>query len=274
MNIDHFLKIGKSHKICEDYIISGHKPIPHVILSDGCSSSPNTDLGARILAHLAKQFIISSHSTSKLFDHDWLGDWVIENSKLIIDKMGLDYSCLDATLIVLFSIYDYVYVYMYGDGVVISFNSEKDVSFSRVVYTDSAPYYLTYRIDKERDILYDSYDMTMSVEKISINNQEISKELNHFKKDDIPNYKKPFFDEFKVSEHKGILIASDGIESFIDKYGQPHNFGEVLTQIVSFKNIKGEFIKRRMGSRKGLLNTFESRDITHYDDISIGGFIF
>lgn len=274
MNIDHFLKIGKSHKICEDYIISGHDPIPYVILSDGCSSSRNTDMGARILTHLAKQYIVKFCSSSKLFESNRLGDWVINHAKTIIDKMGLDVSCLDATLMVLFSVYEYIYVYMYGDGVIIPFNSTDDASFLRTTYTDNAPYYLTYRIDVNRDMLYDSYAPTMSLEEITIYNQKVKQKLTHFEKETTPNYKEPFIKSFKMGEYKGVLIASDGIESFINENGEEHNFGEILIDLISFKNIKGEFIKRRMGSKKGLLNTFESKGITHYDDISIGGFIF
>ena len=60
IHIDHLLKKGKTHKICEDYIISGYNPAPYIILSDGCSSSKNTDVGARVLCHVAKQYLENS----------------------------------------------------------------------------------------------------------------------------------------------------------------------------------------------------------------------
>ncbi len=50
MNIDTFIKQGE-HGICEDYVIA--KMIngsPVLVISDGCSSSPNTDVGSKLLA--------------------------------------------------------------------------------------------------------------------------------------------------------------------------------------------------------------------------------
>ena len=62
MQVDTFSKIGKTHKICEDYILSGTKPFPYIIISDGCSSSEGTDMGARLLCFLAQQYIrFNSH---------------------------------------------------------------------------------------------------------------------------------------------------------------------------------------------------------------------
>jgi hypothetical protein len=54
MNANHYFSIGKDHAICQDYAIS--KLINNggcAILSDGCSSSPSTDIGSRLLAMAA-----------------------------------------------------------------------------------------------------------------------------------------------------------------------------------------------------------------------------
>jgi hypothetical protein len=55
---DIFRRIGATHAVCEDYIIEGNKPFPFIILADGCSTAKNTDMGARILCHLAKQYVM------------------------------------------------------------------------------------------------------------------------------------------------------------------------------------------------------------------------
>jgi len=45
---DHY-RTGKSrHKSCEDYTLSGSDPMPYLIVCDGCSSSPQTDIGAML----------------------------------------------------------------------------------------------------------------------------------------------------------------------------------------------------------------------------------
>ncbi len=52
MNTDWFSSQGSQHRINQDYVLSGND---YVILSDGCSMAPNSDIGARLLTHSAKQ---------------------------------------------------------------------------------------------------------------------------------------------------------------------------------------------------------------------------
>ena len=49
---DAFFSIGKTHMVCQDYARSGTTRAghPYAIVCDGCSSSPDTDLGSRFLA--------------------------------------------------------------------------------------------------------------------------------------------------------------------------------------------------------------------------------
>ena len=55
MKIDSAFQIGKTHDICEDFALTGTKNsiVPYTIVSDGCSSSPLTDVGSRILSFAA-----------------------------------------------------------------------------------------------------------------------------------------------------------------------------------------------------------------------------
>ena len=48
---DSYFKIGKTHLICQDYALHSEG---HISLSDGCSSSPNTDIGSRLLCLINK----------------------------------------------------------------------------------------------------------------------------------------------------------------------------------------------------------------------------
>ncbi len=81
INIDTFLKIGDQHKICEDYIIQGTDQVPLLILSDGCSSSDNTEMGARILCYLAKQYLFYRAGYLHDLDYYQMGLWVIHNAE-------------------------------------------------------------------------------------------------------------------------------------------------------------------------------------------------
>ena len=77
INVDHYMTIGSSHQVCEDYIISGTEPFPYIILSDGCSSSKDTDIGARILAQCAKNYLTTFHNLHEDCAKDTLGYKII-----------------------------------------------------------------------------------------------------------------------------------------------------------------------------------------------------
>ena len=153
---DTFLKIGKTHQECEDYIVSGWNPHQHVILSDGCSSSKQTEMGARILCHLAKQYITYRRQDYRypFLDYDEMGNWIIHNAGLTARQLGLKTSCLDATLIIAYVHDDRVHIYMYGDGVVVIQRNDGQIAMMEIEYTKNAPNYLSYRIDPERKDLY------------------------------------------------------------------------------------------------------------------------
>ena len=155
MQIDTFLTIGKSHKVCEDYILSGTDPMPYIIISDGCSSSKGTDMGARLLCFLAQQYIKFRATKDFEPDHKEMGLWIIHNAELVAKQLGLCNHSLDATLIIAYKSYgiNNIRVHFYGDGCVLYFGP-KQMLFGQIEYTKNAPYYLSYYIDPERDQLF------------------------------------------------------------------------------------------------------------------------
>src|SRR6185295_18680312 len=52
MNTDAAINIGSTHSVCQDYAIARNG---YVVLADGCSSSPDTDIGARLLVKALDQ---------------------------------------------------------------------------------------------------------------------------------------------------------------------------------------------------------------------------
>ena len=55
--LDSHYTIGKLHLCCEDYGCHGRTPLPHVILADGCSAAPDSDVGARLLVLNARRLL-------------------------------------------------------------------------------------------------------------------------------------------------------------------------------------------------------------------------
>jgi hypothetical protein len=136
MNIDVFSSIGKTHQVCEDYVMKGDKPFPYVILCDGCSSSRNTDVGARILANSMKMAIEKtyirpyiappSHMTPPPFEYYSLGHTTIAIAKTVSNTMEMNDDCLDATVVVGMLVNNVIWVYVYGDGAILYYDAGRD----------------------------------------------------------------------------------------------------------------------------------------------------
>ena len=69
MNADSAFRMGSTHAVCQDYAVASAwtaaahtdgaapPPRPYIILSDGCSSTPDTDVGARLLVKAAEPLL-------------------------------------------------------------------------------------------------------------------------------------------------------------------------------------------------------------------------
>jgi len=237
---DSFLRIGKTHSICEDYIIHGYEKSPHVILADGCSSSSNTDIGARTLVHIAKQNLAPD-----------VGEKTILIADIIHKLLHLNKTTLDATLIVSYVKDKIIHIHAYGDGVIILVDKFNNVTFNEIIYNNNAPYYLTYTIDKVRNELY-----VKQLNKKFINGTEYPKLSGiHY--------------NFSTEVYKTVLISSDGISSFLSNEKGILETTNVVNELVNFKNTTGRFIQRRCIK---MIKDYEKNGYFHFDDLSIGGF--
>jgi len=260
---DIFLEIGSQHKVCEDYIIQGSKPEPFIILADGCSSSDDTEMGARLLCHLAKQYLRYRADDLHDIDYKKMGRWIIHNAEMTARQLGLKISCLDATLIVSYFIDNTIYVKMYGDGMVVIKRGDT-IEYFTVDFSNNAPYYLSYLVDDHRHELYHDLGNDLT---ITTNCGGYEPMISTYA------YDFPFEYTWNANEIDGLFIASDGLSSFIDNNPTArtsHPAGELLPDFMSFKGTKGEYLKRRM---KKALRKLDDMGIVHFDDLSIGSYI-
>lgn len=261
INTDTFLKIGKTHQECEDYIISGDNPNKYIILADGCSSSDQTEMGARILCHLAKQYLNYRALDYRFpnLDYDEMGLWIIHNAELAARQLGLQRSCLDATLIIAYECLGAIHIYMYGDGVIVTDNGDGMISLMEIEYTQNAPYYLTYRIDPERMDAFHKLGQDLIIKSVFENTNE-----NTYAYD----YKTKF--QYPTDIFSKIMICSDGISSFV-KGTEPEQTIEIAKEFLAYKSTKGEFLKRRL---KRAIKIYEADGINHNDDLAVGAFLY
>lgn len=264
LKIDTFSEIGSQHKICEDYCIQQTDPFPLLILSDGCSSSRDTDMGARIICHLTKQYMLQNKNFIDKITPQQLGDWVIHNAQLAAKNLGLTEECLDATLIVAYHVPkdNCVRIFMYGDGDIIHQDSQGNIYRYNINYTPNAPYYLSYKINYFRNVEY----YKMKVDKTLLLNGVVT---------DTIAYDNPYVMNISLDmeDFPKILLCTDGIESFlkdtVNHVGEPE-LNYILHEFFSFKTTAGEFLKRRMANA---LKKLTNEKFSHYDDLTIGAIL-
>ncbi len=278
MNKDTYLKIGDQHKICEDYIISGvtrqgDPPLEYIILSDGCSKSDRTEMGARILCYMAQQFIrFNFHKYPFTPDYKTMGLWVIHNAEMMARNLGLNRDCLDATLMV--SWIDWTHapvpfsnIYIYGDGYVVS-KSDNGIQLMQIDYRpDNAPYYLSYELDPARKAAY--HDLKIS-KIMTLTYPDGKPEAIQFAYDSESKFL------MNMNFDETVLLASDGFGSFYKDDGPSSAPIEippdtVAPGFINFKGKKGSFLQRRASKEVKKLN---NDGILHFDDLSIGAYIY
>jgi hypothetical protein len=71
--------------------------------------------------------------------------------------------------------------------------------------------------------------------------------------------------EWDVSDLEWILLASDGLDSFVDSGGQPVGEDRIVEELCAFKNRAGGFLKRRA---LRVTDDLRAEGITHRDDVS------
>lgn len=302
---DKFLKMGASHTMCQDYIITGDDPFPYMILSDGCSMVgdpkqrivPDTDIGSRILCHSAIKWL--KEHQSEISYQGMNGNMMAREISLKAVEACRYFEtepayCLSATLIMVFYTQGNFYMYMFGDGIIqINYTNGEHMYFKHD-YSPNFPAYPIYRI--------------MGYEKYKKENVALTVESSRNSRNE-PNVMTPFRYCQSASLINNIIIASDGLESFawhptsldykpyfnslarmegedpeaiknqlahvthaID-YRHEHHQGRVLSleevteDLLTFKTINKGFLQRTVKNR---LKKLEGKGFTHYDDLSIG----
>lgn len=261
VNLDSLFLIGDSHTVCQDYTLTGNSEgLDYLIVSDGCSSSKNSDLGSRLLALVAKQFICSRltdlrfNASQRYVD---FGMMVITKARVLAAELKLEDSCLDATLLVTVKDANNIFTYVYGDGSIIRQDKNGDLCVVTVSFESGAPFYLNYWLDQGRLLGYkDQFSGSLTIESPSIPYRAIE------------SYDYPISMVNDASDTSMFAISTDGIDSFTNK-----TYGTVInptSDLFSFKNTNGEFLKRRVEREVASLR---KSTIVHQDDLGIAAMV-
>lgn len=262
-NLDWYCTIAKQHIVCEDYALAGWEPVPFVMVCDGCSSSEHTDVGSRMLAWSAREALQEWQGDAEfpLPAYNGFGYSVVKNARASIDLLGINSSCTDATLLLAFYARECCYVYVYGDGYIITVDVSGKLVYRKVSYEKNMPYYLTYWIDEGRKRAYIAANEGATEVKTLIeyiDDQECASRMS---------YDAPLVFTFPENEYHLVAVASDGVSALMSvETNQKIPLREVVEQLVAYKTTKGEFVKRRA---KRMLKNYDKQGISLTDDLSI-----
>lgn len=267
--VDADYTIGKLHLFCQDYALCGREPVPHLILADGCSAAPDSDLGARLLALNARWLL--SHVARPASDEErrvrhWtLGRRIVRRAARQARDLGLDPAVLDATLLIAWCDRTTVRVHLYGDGCLAARNAEGGVATIRVEYAENAPYYLSYLLDSERWAFYQE----------AIGEPATAQSI-HYQSDTGESTRQERFDapavfEFDLAAFPVVAVATDGLDSFVEaETGAGLDLRTVAREMLDFTPLEDAFVQRRL---RQTLNQYARRQVFNKDDIGLGAFV-
>jgi hypothetical protein len=299
---DHIFVMGSTHLVCEDYARSGTIPcgdgdeeLPFAALADGCSSSPDTDIGARLLVLHAVDLAMSFEKLC--LDSEEVVTQLCRSASAWLLGMGVSATALDATLLMVLAKGEYWYATVWGDGYFVTKGNQfGHTHVHKVECIDSEgqpsghPAYPSYlaplrnRSDrlaafrKASPILRERVtliypDGTSGGETcgVSAPGGEIS----------LTDTLRPFVYHDWIHTHEVVAMFSDGIGSFYEechtstsKVTRPVDPLRLIPHFIDFKGTKGAFVQRR--ARRVLRDLAERPEkfgfegpVRHADDFSM-----
>lgn len=274
LNADRYFYIGKTHDLCEDFAIANtgqENKIACAILCDGCSSSENTDIGARILTKSTEHNPLYTKNSINGLD-------ILADSVQVTKLLNLNQDCLDATLLILSAKSTNWQFYCVGDGTIIKIRNDATIEVTDIEYKSGAPFYLSYKLDPEREKSYiKKYGLERTITKYLFNPSStpwipVSNPI--VDTNDKPYVEDGCFDDGENGYHT-ILITSDGIHSFQEKIitdtsmvNHQMNIETILPKLLDFKGYNGQFVGRRM---RRFMKDSAKWSWSNLDDLSMAG---
>lgn len=274
MIADSAFAIGKRHEVCQDYARAetGGK-WTRAWVSDGCSSSPDSDVGARLLVLSAERVLEPALGRSlndpKTSCPDDIGTWGIQEAGMTAGFLDLRSEVLDATLLYAVCDGERVCLSAFGDGVMFLRWVGGATRCLDIELTHGYPDYLSYRLDKTRRDKYDATMKTAKGRKVIRGHVDLEELEPH----------QAYAEMYELVQGDARLelaaVMSDGVRSFYRKTengaSEPIPLDEVLKDLLDFKLHSGRFVQRRLNR---FLKDATAKGWEHHDDIAIAAIHF
>lgn len=251
-----FIK-GSSHHICQDYAIHGDN---HAIGSDGCSSSPHTDVGSRILCNTLSEKLKECGANTEVLRY------AAYDAALCADKLGLPNECLDATLFGFHILEGQVISFISGDGYIYKrFRAGGKLSeeLRAISFEPNMPFYPNYYTNLRRLKSHNETGVKATL-KVDYPSSDLPSFSHTWEADEFCRYESDALGDLEL-----LLMFSDGLGTFqLDKKDIEVN--KVLESLTNIKSYSPGFLQRKVinGMKKDFVGT-----LTHWDDFSVVGLI-
>jgi len=242
LHIDAHFTRGRTHPVCQDYAAVG----PGIaVVCDGCSGAPDSDVGARLLAHAALRA-----TPDALRGGTWM-----ERTEVARCALGLDPASLDATCIVARATEGAITVTMFGDGVVAARRLDGTLAIIEVSYPQSAPPYPSYALSEQRQQAYDRSGLgtaTLRATDQAPAAVPLGRGLSW---------------RFPRAQWQSVLVGSDGLGAFrqMDQTLAPST--EIVPPLFRYPSPRGAFVTRRL--RRYLTKEAPTRGLHPEDDVAV-----
>ena len=224
MNADSHYVIGQAHLVCQDYArakTADDGKSGYAILCDGCSSSPDSDIGARLLA-LEMVRICKASQFGPAIDFETVATFAAANAEQQAIMHGLHPTCIDATLYTLRVVNNCLFANVWGDGVLVVQQHDR-VDCWETDFPSGYPAYPSYCLSTVRN-----------EEFVKRNSKDVIRGRGVI---------------YATSVVQWAAVFSDGVFSFkrpVENGWEPVPWEEVVAELTAFKNFQGKFVTRRM----------------------------
>jgi hypothetical protein len=247
---DHYFHIGQVHlsggKPCQDYALSKvSDETACIVVSDGCSMAGNTDMGARVLAYATMSAISDKKvkivpSELNIYQQLQIG---IASSVLGMERNDLLATCLCASIT-----QSGGFVHVRGDGVIAWRTRHGSIYMMRFDWPGNMPFYPAYSQDNfvsfvdahggdldAPTLMTQLWSWMPDVGFEQVDNNVITLEQG------ITGVTQIFSGEQVCNELAFVAAFTDGVTQ-VDGM----DWKDAVVQLFAFKNVAGEFAKRRM----------------------------
>ncbi len=256
MHSDSSYVMGMGHRVCQDYARAGRTPQEHPlvygIVSDGCSSSPDTDVGARLLALTAERRLRSAYPVQmdSLFTDLRPAATSIERDRSLVFP-DLPQRALDATLLfVATDRIDRARFACMGDGMIAAKDWDGALRIWDVEAPDGYPRYPNYANNEARRRSVEAGEVWIA----------------RFPGGGEYHTSRAVSFEQTVIGAQVVAIFSDGVRSFTDAERRPIPGAEIVAELMAFKGYQGAFVQRRLHA---FLKAAAKRGWRHEDDLAM-----